>query len=101
MPPLGLLYHNETIYKLLGNHKQISVIYVYIFAQISLLYVGNSQHFFVAVSSRGFSNSKGKTVVSEDALLAAGLYSAAVSNATYVLSTRGFCREMIHGGMKA
>ena len=40
-------------------------------------------------------------VLSEDALLAAGLYSAAVSNATYVLSTRGFCREMIHGEMKA
>ena len=50
---------------------------------------------FVAVLSRGSFNSKGKSVVSEDALLAAGLYSAAVSNATYVLSTRGFCREMI------
>ena len=48
-------------------------------------------HQGVAVSSRG------KSVVSGDALLAAGLYSAAVSNATYVLSTRGFCREMIHG----
>ena len=63
---------------------------------ISLLDVGNRQHFVVAVSSRGLSIAKVKSVVSGDALLAAGLYSAAVSNATYVLSTRGFCREMIH-----
>ena len=66
-------------------------------ALISLLNVGNRQHNAVAVSSRDLSNSKGKTVMSEDALLAAGLYSAAVSNATYVLRTRGFCGEMIHG----
>ena len=65
-------------------------------AQISLLNVGNRQHNAVAVSSRGSIVSSVKSVLSGDALLAAGLYSAAVSNATYVLSTRGFCREMIH-----
>ena len=92
----GLLYYNETICKLLGNYKQILVIYVYIFAQISLLDVGNRQHFFVAVSSRGSHVSSVKFVLSEDALLGTGFYSAAASNATYVLGTRGFCREMIH-----
>ena len=74
---------------------------IYVLHKYHFLNVGNRQHNAVAVSSSDLSNSKGKTVVSEDALLAAGLYSAAVSNATYVLSTRGFCREMIHGGMKA
>ena len=59
---------------------------------ISLLDVGNRQHNAVAVSSRSTSVSSVKWVLSGDALLAAGLYSAAVSNATYVLSTRGFCR---------
>ena len=41
---------------------------------------------------KGFVHCKVKSVVSEDALLGTGFYTAAASNATYVLSTRGFCR---------
>ena len=59
---------------------------------ISLLDVGNRQHNAVAVSSRSTSVSSVKSVLSEDALLGTGFYTAAASNATYVLSTRGFCR---------
>ena len=55
---------------------------------------------YVAVQSRGSSVSSVKSVLSGDALLGTGFYTAAASNATYVLSTRGFCRGVIHKVIK-